>query len=475
MSDFDHRIRERLEGHSAERPTDAWDRFAQRWPEDATAEDPAFDAFLRHKLEYFQVRHAESIRQHRWHELRLGMDLIRDRVRELWLAKSMEFSLAFLLCFYWWVPTGEAPLPSPVHPASEPMAELRSHGHDPLSGSGSIERSEARPVISRQFNPLDIPAIPLVPPDQPPAAAEMASDACAALIAMSEEDTHAQDPADQAGTVGAIGSDQAPVSASLSLPALLPQRSTALQVDADLSLLDQASRHPSRRRYFHRVSMAVLGDLHYVMTPYDHLLIKRGYDQLASGYGAAMGYTWEGRRWGLRAQLTYRHLYYLPKPYTEVFDGDVQRGYFTESIRNIELNLVSMGLQVSRQLATTGRWRWYALTGGSLHMAVLANYDRKQKYLPGSDPLLPGEIPQPQHPSRISQKRFADGFLEGGNMEENYYLSLDLGAGVERHLNGRVSLFAEPVYHHNPFQKSLGPNRDRLSTFTVFSGIRVLL
>lgn len=216
-------------------------------------------------------------------------------------------------------------------------------------------------------------------------------------------------------------------------------------------------------------------DLHAVMTPYDHLLVKRGYDQWSAGFGAAMGYSWEGRRWGLRAQLTYRHLYYLPKPYVEVFDGDMQRGYFTESIRNIELNMASIGLQVSRHVATTGRWRWYALTGGSMHIAVLANYDRKQSHIPGIDPVNPGEWPTPQQSSLTSEKRFADGFFEGGNLEENYYLSLDIGGGVERHLGGRISLFAEPVYHHNPFQKSLGPNRDRISTLSLFTGLRVLL
>jgi len=475
MSDFDQQIRQRLEGHSTGRPADAWDRFARRWPEDATAEDPAFDTFLRQKLEHFQVRHAESLRQQRWEQVRQSLDLIRDRIRELWLAKAMELSLAFLLCFFWWAPVLDQPGPQPVVPDSGPRAELRlpagNAAPDQLSPSTATTFRAAGELSGVQL----VPPMPSGPAGGASAIAAESSGAVVSLPFPNAGDPASADQEEEADRAGTAGSGSTPERASLALPELLPLRVAALDMDSDPSLLDQARLTPPRRRFFHRVSMALLGDLHYVMTPYDHLLIKRGYDQLATGYGAAMGYTWEGRRWGLRAQLTYRHLYYLPKPYTEVFDGDVQRGYFTESIRNIELNLVSAGIQVSRQLVTTGRWRWYALTGGSLHMAVLANYDRKQKHLPGSDPLLPGEIPQPQHPSRISQKRFADGFLEGGNLEENYYLSLDIGAGVERHLNGRISLFAEPVYHHNPFQKSLGPNRDRLSTLTVFSGIRVLL
>lgn len=117
----------------------------------------------------------------------------------------------------------------------------------------------------------------------------------------------------------------------------------------------------------------------------------------------------------------------------------------------------------------------YALAGGPCHFAFQANYDRKQQFLPGVDPLMPGEIPQPTHPSKISQKRFADGLFEGGTLEENYYLSLDVGLGLEKHLNGRISIFLEQTYQHNPFKKSLGPNQDRINSLSLLAGTRILL
>ncbi len=107
-------------------------------------------------------------------------------------------------------------------------------------------------------------------------------------------------------------------------------------------------------------------------------------------------------------------------------------------------------------------------------MAFQANYDRKESYTPGVDP-QGGEIPEPLVPSKTSQKRYADGFFEGGSFAENSYFTVDLGVGIERHLNERASLFFEPVYQHNPFRKSLGPNQDRINTLSLSTGIRVNL
>lgn len=483
MRDFDARIRERLSGHAAQRPADAWDRFVRQVPPQGISDDPAFDAFLRQRLEHHQVHHTLAARQARWATLRRGLDLVRDRSRELWLSRALEALVLLLVCFYWGLPLPDtsAPKERPT-PSCEPMARRSSPAMEPLVAIAPTPAQQGSPAgrpVSGQGGNL----APIVP--TPPVFVAGGVLAETSRFDSSAAWSGSPDAYSETGSLDA----QPDAHPSLVLeeePTTWREEASMMPLLPDIAHLQVASDPRSalprdgrlvfpRKRFKHRVSMAMQADLHAVMTPYDHILVKRGYDQWSTGFGVAMGYGWEGRRWALRAQLSYRHLYYLPKPYTEVFDGDLQRGYFTESIRNIELNMVSGGLQVSRHLFTRGRWRGYALAGGTMHLAVLANYDRKQRHIPGTDPLNPGELPVPQQTSRTSQKRFADGFFEGGSLEENYYLSLDFGAGMERHLNGRVSLFVEPVYHHNPFQKSLGPNRDRISTLSVFGGIRVLL
>lgn len=259
-------------------------------------------------------------------------------------------------------------------------------------------------------------------------------------------------------------------------------RQTASRVDLLSSNLPQLIQSPialtslpvsTEANIRHRVSMGINGDINYVMTPYDQLLVKKGYDQLVSGYGGAIGYAVEGPKWGFRTSLAYHRKYYLPKPYTEVFDGDIQRGYFSETLRDIELNLLSLSVLGQRSLTRVNRWHAYGLIGGTAHLAFQANYDRKQSYTPGADPNPNGVTPEPTTDSKTSLKRYADGFFEGGTLAENSYLTLDLGVGLERHLSGRTSLFIEPVYQHNPFQKSLGPNKDRINTLSISIGARI--
>lgn len=229
------------------------------------------------------------------------------------------------------------------------------------------------------------------------------------------------------------------------------------------------------KRPIHRLHLGFTGDLHLVMTPYDKLLTTIGYEQYAGGYGIQIGYGRELKKWGLRALWSYKKINYQPKPYTEVFDGDVQRGYFTDQIAEVELNNMIVSGHITYRLGLHKQWYFYTLAGGSGHLAFQANYDRRQRYLPGNDPIAPGEIPTPSQSSKTGQKKFADGFFEGGGLNENLYFTVDIGAGVERRFQGRLSIFLEEVYHHNAFKRSLGPNNDRINTFGTSLGIRMLL
>lgn len=404
------------------------------------------------------------------------MELAAFRLKELWISKCVEAAL-FLLIFsaIWpvelshpdvWPPNARprqentAPRLIPTTPDLPPMANLPEQVPTALAAHARVPEGQVSATHALSAKKLGMQTLAGTPMNHP----SLISPRQSAEMTMPESGTPSFPestllPATGEGILASLPSpDPAPVTLNPE-PAFLP-----LPVLPDPKI-----------RFSHRVSMAVNGDIHFIETPYDHLLGKVGYNQLSGSYGFVLGYSWEGRKWGLRSQMGYRHVYYLPKPYTEVFDGDIERGYFTETLRNIELNLLSIGIMATRQIARQGAWNTYGLAGGTMHVAFLANYDRKQKYLPGSDPLPSGEFPEPVKPSLTSQKRYADGLFEGGNLEENYYLSMDLGIGIERHLGGRISLFAEPVFHYNPFRRSLGPNNDRIHTLSIYSGIRVLL
>lgn len=466
MNPFDRDIREKLEGHRPDRPADAWQRFADRLDE-----TERFDRTLRNKLSRHQARYQPA----HWHSLRDRLDRQSRMLKDLHLSRGLELALLFLLIYtlgnlpHTGIPstwrhttvastsnpqatralalavqegsTGEK-TSSPSKVAAEATGPQARAGSAPMSG---FSTPEAWSGESGTKAPTDA-AGPELLPDGPGVPESFQTETGAAETRAGSAFARV-DPVDRVET------------------SLLVTEKPLLQVPSV----------EAPKRFRHRISLSLGRDLHHILTPYDHLLSNRGYDQWAGGNSGSFGYTWEGRKWGIRTHLAYHDLGYLPKPFTEVFDGDMQRGYFTESIKTIELNLLSVDLQVSRSLARLGSWNLYAVAGIAGHMAILANYDRRQEFLPGTDPLPAGETPQPTRPSKISQKRFADGIIEGGGFAENSFLTLDGGFGFERHLNGRISLFQENTLRLNPFRRSLGPNNDRINSLGLTAGVRVLL
>lgn len=469
MKQFDRWIKSELNEYEASRPDAAWEQFANRMDhaEELQAEEHAFDQAIKQKLEPFQVSNSSS----QWHVLREKLEkqaLVRSEMLRIKVLEAALFALIFITL--WQLQPGS----SPDQQSTLPIASL----HDDVlatdkSATGDLD-------VTNTDNPL--------PPSHQDQLVQEPLSATASTFPVTQTSlsenmallmpllpntnnfspqsfqTLAQDqlnPGESSSTLGLVR----PI-------ALLPTSPFAMLTVDPQSLQSMTIEQESSVR--HRVSMAIHGDLNYVMTPYDQLLINRGYDQLVSGYGGWIGYAWEGPKWALRTTIAYHRKYYLPKPYTEVFDGDFERGYFSETLRDIELNLMSLSIQAQRTISRRNRWHTYGLMGGTGHLAFQANYDRKQSYAPGTDP-QGGEIPEPLVPSKTSQKKYADGFFEGGSFAENSYFTLDLGIGIERYLNDRTSLFLEPVYQHNPFQKSLGPNRDRINTLSISTGVRVNL
>lgn len=465
MNPFERHIREKLQGFRPEAPADAWKRFESRL-DDADG----FDRVVREKLE----RHQERYRQGHWRVLRDALDRQGRMLRDIHLARSLEAALLLLLVYALWnLPFGGS------SSESSPLVSTGTLRSDALPDQDvATLRESFERTVGTKSSPASIPSTSSESVDAP----DNLQHGISPHPSLAEGPLLLHLPL-------AEGSLPADINvAAITLPTELPSELAPFPVLAALPALEgnrisRSDQSPSPawpqvnapRRFRHRISMSLGRDLHHILTPYDHLLSNRGYDQWAGGNSGSFGYTWEGRRWGIRTHVAYHDLGYLPKPFTEVFDGDMQRGYFTESLQTIELNLISVDLQVSGSLLRLGAWNLYAVTGIGAHMAFLANYDRRQEYLPGTDPLPGGEIPQPTRPSKTSQKRFADGILEGGGFAENSFLTLDGGIGFERHLNGRFSIFQENTMRINPFNRSLGPNNDRIHSLGLAAGVRMLL
>lgn len=471
MSKLDQQIGDKLNSIQPTIPDGAWKLFEQHKTDRAAQE---FDQAVKTKIA--QSTSGQTHKYSLWDGIIGALQQHSKRTTSINLIKSME-TMVIILCLMWFNESISPSLQIPIHPLAPDFPEQP----DPSSVwmRDAVKDIEAVNGISKQDeSTISVTSIH---------SAARASDIINQPISLKAQDQHALLNMDYIPTVDAYAPDAditefvkriEPSNLVHSIEKFTLAGSGSPIQEIALSEVNlPVGNYPNipPKRPIHRLHLGFTGDLHLVMTPYDKLLTTIGYEQYAGGYGIQIGYSREFKQWGVRALWSYKKINYQPKPYTEVFDGDVQRGYFTDQIAEVEMNNMVVSGHVTYRLGRNKQWYFYALAGGSGHLAFQANYDRRQRYLPGNDPLAPGEIPTPSQPSKTGQKKFADGFFEGGGLNENLYFTVDIGAGVERRFQGRLSIFLEEVYHHNAFKRSLGPNNDRINTFGTSLGIRMLL
>ncbi|MEM1324681.1 MAG: hypothetical protein AAGI23_01945 [Bacteroidota bacterium] len=252
-----------------------------------------------------------------------------------------------------------------------------------------------------------------------------------------------------------------------------------------------ALQAPAPNKQF-RVGMYVTSNIDQIKTPYDDILDLPPISQYASSYGGGVILSWKRDRIELETGFGYANKQYVPA------DNSAVRYYNTvEDLRNIELNLVHIPVQVRYDAVQKEKWQIYMLGGSSLHLAVQANYDVRrinaQQLLipePGNNSNAQQDLDlsdrqqevldeqgEPSKPAsaKLKSKRFPNGLLSGGNYRDNSFYTLTLGAGLERYLDERVSVFLQPTLRQDipMLGKGLGPNEDRISTIELMIGAKI--
>lgn len=129
-----------------------------------------------------------------------------------------------------------------------------------------------------------------------------------------------------------------------------------------------------------------------------------------------------------------------------------------------------------------------------MNVAIVANYDVGKvsaRALNVSSSIVNGEVlelserqqelfdeksvPSEPESSVLKQRKFSNGIFNGGSYKENSFYTANLGFGMERHLDERLSIFFQPTYrqHLTILNKGIGPNEDRISTLNVLIGAKI--
>ncbi|MDX1940600.1 MAG: outer membrane beta-barrel protein [Saprospiraceae bacterium] len=229
------------------------------------------------------------------------------------------------------------------------------------------------------------------------------------------------------------------------------------------------------------VSMFGSVDYNHILTPaaLDEAgdLVDESFERYELGYSGGFMVSWEKNRWEIGTGAIYTAKEYVPRPLVYL-GGSLAEGYYGESFKLAELDMVQLPLQVRYNFIKKNKWRAFVTGGLSLQVALQANYYLEEEKLPAAQrPPKPspggGFVTQGDAKKKVLSK----GWFEGGSLLDNGYITGNVGFGLEYFITERLGLFTQPTYHQSLdyFTKGFGPDQDRINTMSIFTGVRVKL
>ncbi|MBT8218495.1 MAG: outer membrane beta-barrel protein [Bacteroidia bacterium] len=213
-------------------------------------------------------------------------------------------------------------------------------------------------------------------------------------------------------------------------------------------------------------------DYNQIVTPFDPIYALDGTKQWNFGYGGGLSVSMQFKSWELEMGAIYASNQYQPREILEIYSGSINSGYVASTLKDIELNIVKVPLNFRFNVNLKNKWKIYALSGATMNMVIQSSYITDDVFIGTRSFATPSA---PVRSSDLSLKDFSGGILEGGSFSDNSFLTANLGLGVERTLNNKWSLFAQPTYQRQIFSNGIGPNQDRFNSLSLFFGTRLSL
>jgi hypothetical protein len=219
------------------------------------------------------------------------------------------------------------------------------------------------------------------------------------------------------------------------------------------------------------VSIGMLGgaDADYITTPYDDQYHQNEIGQFSVGYSGGFTLGIKYHKWELETGAIYAAKYYESRNILEVNGSFEDGGYVQQGLSGVQLDIVKVPLQLRYNFMSHSKWNIYAHSGASFNMAVETLFEYTSENVGNSSTnAIVGRSANPhQTPSY-------DGVFEGGNLIDNTFITANLGLGIERHFNSRMSIFLGSTYQHQ-ITKGLGPQSDKINSLSIMTGARVTL
>ena len=470
---FDEAIADKLGRIEVNAPAAGWEAMEKRLEIEDAAEtienEVAVDSVLYGKLHNYSV----PLRESHWKRMARRLEsefILRKRILQ---QKTSELILMALLLL--------------ALIRLEPL--LLQNTPQPVAGKSleAIERANTLPTATPQ-TPTDENGAGTVPPvNNSGAASDNTKEAGARSATVSATTTSGK--LSNPGLLPARAMDQLAFGSS-STDLAVNTAGPLVETDFDLLsndfenvesqtisalILPKAKKLPAPMEV--RFSLLSTVDYNIVATPADRFefqgtQIKTDEDTTAaSGYGGGILVDFKRNRWAFQTGGIYTFKRYIPN--TPVLLFQTVDYYVKEDFHGIQQDILQIPLTLNYYFKNTGNWRMYGGLGIAGHFITSSVYEFRYTYTPTFNLAAPNPPSEGETPSLKEEKDFPEGLLDGGRLSDNFYLTANLGLGIERYLSGRTSIFLQPNYQHYLLEKGIGTNKDKLYTFSLFLGARV--
>ncbi len=488
-SSFDSIIREKLDRVAPVAPYGDWERLVERMHQDSGSEQEDASFFDRLVREKTSASHYSDLNKN-WASLVGRLDRIYQRERQLLGSKIIELAALFLLLL---------------------IMERDYFGSDDHFSAfkALVSKAESSLPSSNTSHASAAAIVPAIPTAKAPVAASVKF----SLLGIKQADAFF----DAAGISSPADRPVVRLQSVVRLPSIpISDLHMAMTAEQPLARPEaeayEQQKQPLRRRIddlpsphsggtnvitvanrqLAHVSLSMFGgaEINYIQTPeapagptseFDRTpLILPGYYRYAGGYTGGVTVAYGKGRIELETGLIYTAKQYQARQVLYV-TGSVQDGFRGEGIKDIEMNIAAIPLNLRYDLFRNSNWRFYGGLGGSMQVVLDANYSvagqdafRSTRFNP-----LPADVDGSGVLKSIglSSKNLAGGWLQGGSITDNTFFAASASLGVERSFHSGWSFFAQPTYHHSLLylSKGLGPDNERLHTFSVYTGVRIRL
>ena len=442
---FDSQLKSALENLEVPLEPTAWSAFEQRFPAPAPPPADVVDQTLRRSLEQLEAPYQPA----HWDMMAGQLVRIEQLRRRIWTSKAAETAILLLLLllgnaygFFGFHARKAVPAAAPVQQGPIAGTDKTKAGKTHASADLAV-----RPGTSSGF------FVPL----------DAATGAHAALRHQEIVSENALPAAEMAPAVGMMTSQTEEASRSVMLPF------DPLSTFDFLTLPTRDLLHPLKEV----TPKAPMASRFYVATyaSLEQNRIRIGTEtRQASGYGGGLAVGFRPGKWGVEAGVAFSQKDYTPQKQVEIYVGSLNQGYFGSYADQVDADLVSVPLKVTRRVARCGKTSAHAVAGVTANVAIEKSYRYKKTFYPGSQP--PQGTPNAGQPAL---RQDAQGVFEGGQFTDNAYVTADLGLRVEHAVGKRLVAFVEPSYQFNVSGQGIGPKPARISTVGFHAGVMASL